>query len=350
MTVILSNDDVEALLPMSDCIGALEEGYRELAHERAANALRSDAITTTSRPDAVYSLKLMGGVIPGLGVGAVRLNSDIISFGSQRQVKLPLAPGSRYTGLVLLFSSHTGEPLAIFPDGVLQKMRVGAASALGAKYLARTDARTVGVIGAGWQAGAQVMALAATRKLETVRCYSPTREKREAFCAQMTEATGLSVRPVATPEDAVRGADIVACATNATAHVFLAKWLEPGMHVGSIRGPELEPDTVRRADVIAIHDRTARAMLTTTRGVVMPKMRHAIAGVEDLTGSAPTLGELVAGMAKGRTSPEQASCFLNLTGIGLQFAAAGAALYRKAREAGRGRELPGEWFTEDVVP
>ena len=81
MTLILSNDDVEALLPMSDCIGMLEETYRELAHERAANALRTDAVSTTGRSDTVYSLKLMGGVIRSLGVAAVRLNSDIISFG-----------------------------------------------------------------------------------------------------------------------------------------------------------------------------------------------------------------------------------------------------------------------------
>ena len=350
MTIILSNDDVEALLPMSDCIGALEEAYRELAHERAASALRSDAVCTTTRSDAGYSLKLMGGVIPSLGVGAVRLNSDIISFGAERQVKLPLAPGARYTGLVLLFSAETGEPLAIFPDGVLQRMRVGAAAALGVKYLARPVATTVGLIGAGWQAGAQVMALAAIRKIEVIRCYSPTREKCAAFCAEMTEQTGISVRPAASPEDAVRDAGIVLCATNATSHVFLARWFEPGMHVGSIRGAELEPDVVRRADVIAIHDRTAHATITTTRGVVMPKTRHTIAGVEDITAAAPTLGELVAGMAKGRTSASETSCFLNLTGIGLQFAAAGAALYRKAREAGRGRELPTEWFTEDVVP
>src|SRR6185436_17621564 len=237
MTLILSNDDVEALLPMPECIAALEELYRELAHERAANAMRADAVATTSRADAVYSLKLMGGVIPSLGVGALRLNSDIISFGSDRQVKLPLAPGARYTGLVLLFSSETGEPLAIFPDGVLQRMRVGAASALGVKYLARSDANTVGLIGAGWQAGAQVMAIAASRKVEVIRCYSPTREKSEAFCAEMTEKTGVTVRPVASPEEAVRGAGIVLCATNAAAHVFFARWLEPGMHVGSIRGP-----------------------------------------------------------------------------------------------------------------
>lgn len=348
--LLLSNDDVEALLPMSDCIAVLEEAYRELAHERAASALRSDAITTTTRADAVYSLKLMGGVIPSLGVGAVRLNSDIISFGAERQVKLPLAAGSRYTGLVLLFSSHTGEPLAIFPDGVLQRMRVGAASALGVKHLARSDATTVGLIGAGWQAGAQVIALAAMRHVEVIRCYSPTRKKRESFCTEMTETTGITVRPAASPEEAVRDAGIVLCATNATGHVFLEKWLEPGMHVGSIRGAELEPGVVRRADVIAIHDRTARAAITTTRGIVMPKTRHAIEGIDDLTSAAPTLGELAAGLAQGRTSENQTTCFLNLTGIGLQFAAAGAALYGKAREAGRGRELPTEWFTEDVVP
>lgn len=148
MTILLSNDDVEALLPMSECIAVLEDMYRELALGRAVNALRSDAVGATSHPDAVYSLKLMGGVVPSLGVGAVRLNSDIIQFGAARQVKLPLAPGARYTGLVLLFSTDTGEPLAIFPDGVLQRMRVGAASALGVKYLARPDARTVGLIGA----------------------------------------------------------------------------------------------------------------------------------------------------------------------------------------------------------
>ncbi|HET7158553.1 MAG TPA: hypothetical protein VFI62_06135, partial [Burkholderiales bacterium] len=253
-------------------------------------------------------------------------------------------------GLVLLFSSHTGEPLAIFPDGVLQRMRVGAASALGVKYLARSDATSVGLIGAGWQAGAQVMALAATRAVEVIRCYSPTPEKREAFCVEMTQATGIDMRPVASAEEAVRDAGIVLCATNANEHVFLEQWLAPGMHVGSIRGAELEPGVVQRADMIAIHDRTARAAITATRGVIMPKLRHAIEGIDDLTSAAPTLGELAAGMVQGRTSSQQTSCFLNLTGIGLQFAAAGAALYRKARAAGRGRELPTEWFTEDVVP
>jgi alanine dehydrogenase len=82
----------------------------------------------------------------------------------------------------------------------------------------------------------------------------------------------------------------------------------------------------------------------------MPKARHTIPGLEERMAEAPTLGELIAGMAQGRRTPEETSCFLNVTGIGLQFAAVGAAFYRKAREAGRGHELPTEWFTEDVLP
>ena len=139
--LILSNDDAEKLLTMGDCIEALEQVYRDIAEGRAANAVRSDAVTTTSRADTVYSLKMMGGVVQSTGVGVVRINSDILSFANKRQVKLPLAPGNRYTGLVLLFSIETSEPLAIFPDGILQRMRVGATSALAARYLDALETR-----------------------------------------------------------------------------------------------------------------------------------------------------------------------------------------------------------------
>jgi ornithine cyclodeaminase/alanine dehydrogenase-like protein (mu-crystallin family) len=346
--LILSNEDVDAVLTMPDCIAALEEIYREQAREDAVNAARSDVVTSVRQPDTVYSLKLMGAVSRGLGVGVVRLNSDIISFANQRQSKLPLAPGSRYTGLVLLFSVDTGEPLAIFPDGVLQRMRVGATSAIAARYLARDDARTLTVLGAGWQAGGHVMAITATRRLDAIRCYSPTREKRESFCKEMGELAGITVRSMASPEEAVEGADIVLCATNASRHVFLERWLAPGMHVCTIRGPELEPGVVQRSDVVAIHDRAGGQSMKATRGVVLSKDRHAIAGFD--TSRVPTLADLVARETPARSSAQQITCFVNLPGTGLQFAAAGAAFYRKARDAGRGRELPTEWFTEDVVP
>ena len=146
MTLILSNDDVEKLLTMRDCIEVMEEAYAELAEGRGVSRTRSDCFTPTARADALYSLKSMDGVAPKLGVGAVRINSDIVTWpkrgNNMRREKVPAAPNNRYVGLVLLFSVESGEPLAILPDGVMQRMRVGAANGLGVKYLAREDAKT----------------------------------------------------------------------------------------------------------------------------------------------------------------------------------------------------------------
>src|SRR5438105_8966659 len=105
-----------------------------------------------------------------------------------RREKVAAAPNNRYVGLVLLFSVENGEPLAILPDGVMQRMRVGAANGLGAKYLARKDARSVGILGTGWQAGAQLMAVCAVRDIETIRCFSPNQERGAAFARVMRAA------------------------------------------------------------------------------------------------------------------------------------------------------------------
>src|SRR5205085_1639369 len=119
-------------------------------------------------------------------------------------------------------------------------------------------------------------------------------------------------------------------------------------HVGTIRGAELEPEVLRKADILAVHDRSP-ASLSLAKGVELPATRYSVAGAPDLN-AVPTLADLISGVAQGRTSPEQSSCFLNLVGIGLQFAALGALFYRKATAARRGRELPTEWLTQDVVP
>src|SRR5690349_7570805 len=127
MTLILSNEDVDKLLTMPECIEALEEAYVELAEGRGITRTRSDCITPTQQADAVYGLKSMDGVCPKLGVGAIRINSDIVRFPKKGNTvvreKVPAAPGKRWVGLVLLFSVENGEPLAIMPDGVMQRMR-----------------------------------------------------------------------------------------------------------------------------------------------------------------------------------------------------------------------------------
>src|SRR4029077_6714694 len=271
MTLILSNDDVAKLLTMRECIDVLEDVYVELANGRGVNRVRSDCLVPSGQGDALYSLKSMDGVIPKLGIGAVRIDSDIVTWPKQgnnmRRVKVPAAPGGRYVGLVLLFSSHTGEPLAIMPDGVMQRIRVGAANGLGVKYLARKNANSVGILGSGWQAGAQLMAVCAVRDIKTIRCFSPNRERREAFAHEMSGTLGVKVVPVPQPEDAIGGADIALCATNSIDNVFFERWIEPGMHVSSIKITEIELAAIRRADRLVLHTHDDKPLHIATTGL-----------------------------------------------------------------------------------
>jgi ornithine cyclodeaminase/alanine dehydrogenase-like protein (mu-crystallin family) len=354
MTLLLSNEDVERLLTMPECIAALEESYRELAHGRGITRRRSDCIAPTSYgDDAIYGLKSMDGVVPSLGVSAVRINSDIITNpligNTQRRVKVPAAPGGRYVGLVLLFSTHTGEPLAIFPDGVLQHIRVGATNGLGVKFMAREDAGIVGILGSGWQAETQLAAACAVRKIGTIRCFSPNRENRENFAARMTESLAVPVAPVDQPEEAIRGADIVMCATNSLGPVFFKSWIEPGMHLSSIKKPEIEPEAVRSADRVVVHTHDLGPLLTIANGANYKEESKWTAQGFDIN-QLPTLADLVDGRVPGRDSEADVTCFLNNMGLGYQFAAAGSVIYRRAVEEGVGHELPTDWFTETVHP
>jgi ornithine cyclodeaminase/alanine dehydrogenase-like protein (mu-crystallin family) len=357
MTLILSNDDAARLITMPDCIAVLEEAYLELADGRGVTRTRSDCLTPTGREDALYSLKSMDGVVPKFGVGAVRINSDIVTWPKRgnnvRREKIPAAPGDRYVGLVLLFSTENGEPLAIFPDGVMQRMRVGAANGLGVKYLARQDARIVGILGSGWQAGAQLMAVCAVRAIEQIRCFSPNPHNRDAFAAEMSALLGVTVSPAAAPEEAIGGADIVMCATNTLDPVFFEHWIEPGMHLSSIKRPEIEARAVKRADRVVIHTSDARPIHAMTKDLPLPENtdgRGWDAAEEIEFDKLPSLPELIAGRARGRRSDREVTCFINNLGLGYQFAAAGSLLYRKAKESGAGHDLPTDWFTEDVHP
>jgi ornithine cyclodeaminase/alanine dehydrogenase-like protein (mu-crystallin family) len=355
MTLILSNADVEKLLTMPECIEALEQSYVELVEGRGVNRTRSDCITPTSNPDAIYGLKSMDGVIPKFGIGAIRINSDIVTFPKKGnnvvREKVPAANG-RYVGLVLLFSSENGEPLAILPDGVMQRMRVGAANGLGIKYLARSNAKTVGILGCGWQAGAQLMAACAVRKITAVRCFSPTKARREAFAQEMTALLNVEVTAVDQPEAAIGRADIAMCASNSLDPIFFERWIEPGMHLSSIKLPEIEVSAIKRADRLVLHVHEQKPIHVSTRDLALAKEanEHGWSGQGIEFDRLPTVPDLITGRAQGRQSDGEVTCFLNNIGLGYQFAAAGAVVYRKAKDSGLGHELPTEWFTEDVHP
>src|SRR5262245_35671818 len=233
MTLILNNAQIADLVSMQDCVDVLEDAFLELAEGRGAYRRRSDICTpSTHASGGMYALKSMDGVVPKLGVGAIRLNSDILTFPTisdvKRRVKIPAAPGERYTGLVLLFSTATGEPLAIFPDGMIQPMRVAATSALGVKALAREDSQIVTILGSGWQARSQARAIMCVRNVREVRVYSTRAPMREAFAAEMSQIIGREIKVYDDPAKAVSGADIVLAATNAVVPVLKPEWIEKG--------------------------------------------------------------------------------------------------------------------------
>ena len=357
MTLILSNDDVARLLSVPECMDAMETAYAELAAGRGVNRTRSDAIVgIPSRPEAIYGLKTMDGIVPSLGVGAVRINSDVITWpkvgNSQRRTKIPAA-GGRWVGLVLLFSCETGEPLAILPDGVMQRIRVAAANGLGARYMAREDAGDVAIIGSGWQAGTQLEAICAVRAVRRIRCWSPSAENRARFSAEASRSLGREVEPVSGPEDAVRGADVVLCATSAIDPVYMASWLAPGVHLSSIKKGEIEGAALARVDRIVLHLHEDKPIIAAEKGAHAADSEGDKGWGTDLGidfARLPTIADLITGACKGRTRPEETTAFLNNLGMGYQFAVAGALVWRKAKAQGAGHELPTEWFTEDVHP
>ena len=151
-----------------------------------------------------------------------------------RRVKVPAAPNGRYVGLVLLFSTHTGEPLAIYPDGIVQRMRVGAISGLAAKYLARPDARDVALLGTGWQAGGQGDGDLRGQKHQAHPLLQPASRTARGVRSGNAGETRHRNQPGREAREAVSGADIVMCATNSMEPVFAREWLEPGMHVSSL--------------------------------------------------------------------------------------------------------------------
>jgi alanine dehydrogenase len=356
VTLIIDNETIEQVLTMRACIEALDAGFKAYATGGAVNRPRSH--TYTDLGDGYhYLFKSMDGAIASLGVHAIRLSSDLTHEfernGRRRREKVPAAPGGRYVGLVLLFDIRTLAPLAIMQDGYLQRMRVGATSALAARHLARPDSKTVGMVGTGWQAGAQLLGLHERGNVQQYRVYSMDPDRRRRFCEEFSERLGQPVRPVESARDAVDGADIVALATNSHDPVIDGAWLAAGQHVGSVQGHELDEGTLERADLIGVRSREEATF-------------HYVPGhapVEAASRKRPNaairakmveLGDIVVGRA-GRRSTAEITLFTGggtgaSSGLGIQFTAVAHAVYDAVSAAGGGHDVPTEWFTEIYKP
>jgi ornithine cyclodeaminase/alanine dehydrogenase-like protein (mu-crystallin family) len=358
MTLILRNDEIEQLFTLDECFKVLEPALRDLGNGDAVNMPRQDLLVPGPLDGSYHGLKASCGSLPRSGVTTMRLTSDILTWpvvgGRQRRVKVPLAMGGKYVGLVFVFSTSTGELLAILPDGFIQAIRVGVTNALSAKYMARPESSVLAVYGSGWQARPAVLAMCKVLPISEVRVFSPTRSNCERFADGMRQLLDAKILAISSAEQAAKNADVVSLATNALDPFFPASWLQPGMHITTVRPSEMTLEALLCCDRIAVSTRQAAQLFTLPgQESAIPEFGKGDYGRAELEKTAADwrdkaeLSEIIAGKVKGRDKDSDVTCMLNHLGLGLQFSAAAARVYELAREKGLGRELPMEWFSQD---
>lgn len=350
---VFDNDDVKNVLSMDVCLDAIEETYRDYGCGNAVNIPRADMLAPHPQEEFFYEFKTMSGAVPRYDICALRLSSSVIAWptvlGTFRKEKMPAAPGNRWLGLIMLYRISNGELLCVFPDGYLQRMRVGATSGIGAKYMARKDAARVGILGSGFQAGSQLMAMCGVRKIAEIKVYSPNRDHRYAFSVEMEKELKVQVKAVGSAEEAVRDVDILITASNAMVPLTRPEWLRPGMHVTSVRPIEIDDESFDRFDRVIKNSFEAEPLYYPMEGCKTPDTdvgwsTHQRQCLSKLR----ILAEVVAGKMPGRQTDEEITYFMNSVGLGIQFAAAGAKFYELACQRGLGKEIPTEWFLQTL--
>jgi len=346
MVLLLTNEDMERIvgLETSTVIAAVEDAYRELGQSIAVSPPRRRLTITPPDGGVTYWFNNIMGAVPSIDTLALRIDSTSFRLETTDGMTRKVRAGD-FVGLVFLFDTASGDLQGILHDHFLSTRRVAATGAVGAGHLARADARVLGLFGTGHQAAAQVMAMAATRPLELIKVFSPNADHRRAFALRMSDEAGVEVRAVDDPKAVVEGSDIVVTATNSRSPVFDGSWLELGMHVETIvgtdqsaAGSEIDREAVRRADLIVTN---LREQIQVDK---QPKLLWAIEEGLLSWDQVHDLGEVVAGLAPGRTSRDQITLHDNNTGMGIQFAALGSLILRLAREQDLGTPLPDELF------
>ncbi len=363
-TLLLDNRVIEAVLSPRMTREALERSYRDLADGEAVCRPRIDIRIPTTTAGRFYQWGTMEGGSTR-GYFAIRMKSDVIyettAHGARTQEKFAGRPGL-FCGLILLFDVETALPLALINDGVLQHLRVAADSAIGADLMARPGPVTLGMLGSGGMARAHVAALKEVREIASIRVFSPTPAHRTRFAMEMTARHGVPAVAVDHPQDACRGAGILAACTDSAEPVLRGEWLEPGMHVISIGGRP--HDSARDRFDVTLRLGTAPAPVGRPELGTTDEYLGYVARPDDAAWSRLRMGrrapsvtgrgddvfyaDRVYGRSPGRTRDDQITYAERGNIQGAQFYAVAGVAYEEARRRGLGQPLPMEWFLQDI--
>jgi ornithine cyclodeaminase/alanine dehydrogenase-like protein (mu-crystallin family) len=322
--LVLSQAQVEALLPMAECVDAVAEALRALSAGEARLPLR----TIVPLPDGSG---LFGAMPAWLGRPETLGIKVITVFPGNEGSQL-----DSHQGAVLLFDTGDGRLLAVLDASAITAIRTAAASGVATRALAREGEADLALLGAGVQALTHLEAMRVARPLGRVRVWSRSAERAHAFVRAAAERLGETVEAVGSAEDAVRGASLVCTVTSSREPVLRGEWLEPGAHVNAVGASqktsrELDAEAVRRARLFV--DRRESALAEA--GDFLQARDEGAVGDEHI---AAELGEVLLGSEPGRRSPWEITLFKSV-GLAVEDLAAAGVVYRAAVASGIGTSL-----------
>jgi len=322
--ILLTEHDVRAVLPMADLIPAMERALAEYSSGRVAQPVRT---VLEVGPDRAYF-----GVMPAALDEPPAVGAKLVTVYQRNHERgLP-----SHLATILLLDHATGALVAVVDGRYITEARTAAVSAVSASRLARPDARTLAIIGSGVQARSHLEALRHVRPLADVRVWSPNALHREAFAFEMSEATGLPIRAIATASAALIDADLVVIATASRTAVIDDAAVAPGAHimaVGACRPDQREMPTalVARARVFV----DSRAGALAEAGDLLLPIAEGAFNESHIVGE---LGELVTGRVTGRQSQNEVTLFKSL-GMAVEDVVAARLAVEKALAIGAGHSV-----------
>ncbi len=315
----LSREDVETVnLPMTDVIDALESMFREKGEGRVEMPPKPGIHT---RPDAF--IHAMPAYIPSAASAGIKWVSG---YPENQKKGLPYI-----SGLLILNDPDTGIPLSVMDCTWITAKRTGAATAVAAKYLARPESSTVGIIACGVQGRSNLEALACLFKIEKVKAFDIVPEVARQYARDMSASLGLDIEVVDSPEKAVRGLDLVVTSGPILKHPTPA--IEPGWLAPGAFASPVDFDSYWQGAALAEADKLA------TDDLSQMSYYRSVGYFTETPQAYADLGEIVSGKKPGRQSPHERNVSINL-GLALDDMATSILIYRKAVEMGIGAELP----------
>ena len=300
--LILSALDVKKLLTMRDIIEAVEEAFR--AYGKGTSKLAPVINTIIEKYDGEHEIK--SGYVEDYCVGA-----KIVTYYKNNRLRYDLP---NLWGVIVLNDLKDGRPLAIIDGTYITASRTGAAGAVAAKYLARKDSKIVGVIGAGTQGRYQISALNEILKIETVKVYDNVSRLAGSYVEEMSSQFNFKIEQAQTPEQAVRGSDVIITATPSTKPIILNDWIKEGVHINAIGADapgkqELDEAIIPRAKVVV--DNLTQCV---ERGEIQTAIRRGLLKKEEVYSE---LSDIVLARRQGRTNMKEITLF-DATGMAVQ--------------------------------